>query len=184
MEEENEIQTLKNKTISGLFWRFGERITAQIISFVVSVVLARILLPEQYGIVAIVTIFINLANVFVTSGLGTSLVQKKDADELDFSTMFWASIALSLVLYAIIFIISPIVAKIYNNELLTIVLRVMGLKIPIAAINSIQQAYVQRKIFLFNNNRNNNISICRNRDGTKRMWSMGTCWTIFNKFSY
>lgn len=146
MEEENEIQTLKNKTISGLFWRFGERITAQIISFVVSVVLARILLPEQYGIVAIVTIFINLANVFVTSGLGTSLVQKKDADELDFSTMFWASIALSLVLYAIIFIISPIVAKIYNNELLTIVLRVMGLKIPIAAINSIQQAYVQRKM--------------------------------------
>ncbi len=146
MEEENEIQTLKNKTISGLFWRFGERITAQIISFVVSVVLARILLPEQYGIVAIVTIFINLANVFVTSGLGTSLVQKKDADELDFSTMFWASIALSLVLYAIIFIISPIVAKIYNNELLTIVLRVMGLKIPIAAISSIQQAYVQRKM--------------------------------------
>ena len=82
----------------------------------------------------------------MTSGLGTSLVQKKDADELDFSTMFWASIALSLVLYAIIFIISPMVAKVYNNELLTIVLRVMGLKIPIAAINSIQQAYVQRKM--------------------------------------
>lgn len=146
MKEDDEIQTLKKKTISGLFWRFGERITAQIISFVVSIVLARILLPEQYGIVAIVTIFINLANVFVTSGLGTSLVQKKDADELDFSTMFWASIALSLVLYAIIFIISPMVAKVYNNELLTIVLRVMGLKIPIAAINSIQQAYVQRKM--------------------------------------
>ena len=92
MEKENEIQSLKSKTISGLIWRFGERITAQIISFIVSIVLARLLLPEQYGIVAIVTIFINLANVFVTSGLGTSLVQKKDADELDFSTMFWASI--------------------------------------------------------------------------------------------
>ena len=146
MEESDEMQTLKLKTISGLFWRFGERITAQIISFVVSIVLARILMPEQYGIVAIVTIFINLANVFVTSGLGTSLVQKKEADELDFSTMFWASIIFSLMIYTVIFIVSPLIAKIYNNELLTIVLRVMGLKIPIAAINSIQQAYVQREM--------------------------------------
>lgn len=146
MEEENEIKTLKSKTISGLFWRFGERIAAQLISFIVSVILARILVPEQYGIVAIVTIFINLANVFVTSGLGTSLVQKKEADELDFSTMFWAGILLSLVLYGVIFLISPIIAKLYNNELLTIVLRVMGLKIPIAAISSIQHAYVQRKM--------------------------------------
>lgn len=146
MEEKNEIQTLKTKTISGLFWRFGERITAQLISFIVSIVLARILVPEQYGIVAIVTIFINLANVFVTSGLGTSLVQKKEADDLDFSTMFWAGIVLSLILYSIIFLISPIVAKLYDNELLTVVLRVMGIKIPIAAISSIQQAYVQRKM--------------------------------------
>lgn len=143
---QEEYENLKEKTISGLFWRFGERITAQGISFIVSIVLARILLPEQYGIVAIVTIFINLANVFVTSGLGTSLVQKKEADELDFSTMFWASIGLSLILYLIIFTISPIIAKIYNNELLTTVIRVMGLKIPLAAINSIQQAYVQRKM--------------------------------------
>lgn len=143
---QEEIENLKEKTIIGLFWRFGERITAQAISFVVSIVLARILVPEQYGIVAIVTIFINLANVFVTSGLGTSLVQKKDTDELDFSTMFWSSIGISIIIYIIIFCCSPLIARIYNNELLTIVLRVMGLEIPIAAINSIQQAYVQRKM--------------------------------------
>ena len=143
---EDEMQILKTKTISGLFWRLGERITAQIISFFVTVVLARILMPEQYGIIAIVTIFINLANVFVTSGLGTSLVQKKEADDLDFSTMFWASLFLSIILYLLIFVLSPIVANIYDNQLITIVLRVMGFKIPIAAINSIQQAYVQRKM--------------------------------------
>ena len=96
---------LKSKTISGLIWRFGERITAQVISFIVSVVLARILLPEEYGIIAIVTIFINIANVFVTSGLGTSLIQKKDSDNLDFSSMFWASIFLSFFLYLIIFMV-------------------------------------------------------------------------------
>ena len=141
-----ENDSLKFKTISGLFWRFGERITAQAISFIVSIVLARILMPEQYGIVAIVTIFINIANVFVTSGLGTSLVQKKEADNLDFSTMFWASFVMSWILYLIIFFTSPLVAKIYNNELLIIVLRIMGLKLPIASINSIQHAYVQRKM--------------------------------------
>ena len=67
----NEVKNLKEKTIAGLFWRFGERITAQFITFVVSIVLARILLPKEYGLIAIVMIFINIANVFVVSGLGT-----------------------------------------------------------------------------------------------------------------
>ena len=140
------IDNIKRKTISGLIWRFGERITAQLISFVVSVVLARILMPEQYGIIAIVTIFINIANVFVTNGLGTSLVQKKEADDLDFSTMFWASLILSIIVYSILFIVAPIIAKIYKNDLLTIVIRVMGIRLPLAAVNSIQQAYISRKM--------------------------------------
>ena len=91
--------TLKNKTISGIFWKFGERITAQLITFVVSIILARLIMPEDYGIIALVTVFITLANVFVTNGLGTSLVQKKDSDNEDFSTMFLASIVLSIIIY-------------------------------------------------------------------------------------
>ncbi len=142
----NDIQELKNKTIKGLFWRFGERIIAQLISFIVSIILARLLMPEEYGIIAMVTIFINIANVFVTSGLGTSLVQKKDADEIDFSTMFWTSIAFSVILYIILFFTAPFIAKMYKNDLLTSVLRIMGLKLPIAAFSTIQQAYVQRKM--------------------------------------
>ena len=143
---ENNLKDIKKKTVTGLMWRFGERITAQLISFIVSIILARILLPQEYGIIAIVTIFINIANVFVTSGLGTSLVQVKKADEIDFSTMFWASIFLSVILYTIIFLISPVIAKIYQNDLLVPVLRIMGLKLPISAFSSIQQAYVQRKM--------------------------------------
>ena len=91
----NNIGEIKKKALFGMFWRFGERITAQAISFIVSIVLARILLPEEYGIVAIVNIFIAIANVLVTSGLGTSLIQKKEADELDFSTIFYAGIGFS-----------------------------------------------------------------------------------------
>ena len=144
--EEIDVKKLKKKTINGLFWRLGERVTAQFISFVVSIFLARLLSPNEYGIVALVMIFINLADVLVTSGLGTSLVQKKKADELDFSTMNIASVVFSISVYLVLFICSPIISKIYNNSTLTAVLRVLGIKIIIAAINSIQQAYVQRKM--------------------------------------
>lgn len=143
---EKEKKTLKQKTIAGVFWRFGERITAQLITFVVSIVLARLIAPKEYGVIALTTIFINIVNVLATNGLGTSLVQKKDSDEKDFSTMFHASLVLSIVLYIIIFFGAPLVAKIYHKEVLTVLVRVMGLRVPIAAINSIQQAYVQKKM--------------------------------------
>lgn len=139
-------KSLKQKTVSGLFWRFGERITAQLISFIVSIVLARILLPEQYGTIACVTIFITLANVFVTSGLGTSLVQKKNSDELDFSTMFWASLSLSIIMYIILFFTAPLIRAAYHDDLLIPVIRIMSLKLPIAAFSTIQQAYVTNKM--------------------------------------
>lgn len=140
------MKNLKQKTISGVFWRFGERITAQLITFVVSIVLARLIVPEEYGIIALTTIFINIANVFVTSGLGTSLVQSKESDDKDFSTMFYASLVLSFVLYILIFIAAPFIADLYKSDVLCLLIRVMGLRIPIASINSIQQAYVSKKM--------------------------------------
>ena len=134
------------KIVSGMFWRFGEKITSQMVSFIVSIVLARILIPDDYGIVAIVNIFIAIAEVFVTSGLGTSLIQKKDADEVDFSTVFWCNIILSVIIYTIIFFTSPVIADFYKMPLLVPVLRVFGLKLPISAVNSIQNAYVSRNM--------------------------------------
>lgn len=140
------IEELKNSTITGVIWRFGERILAQLINFIVSIVLARVLFPEEYGIVAIVTIFITIADSFVTNGLGTSLIQKKKADDKDFSTIFHASIILSFVLYVILFLLAPVIANLYSNNEIALILRIMGLRLPIAAINSIQQAYVSRKM--------------------------------------
>ena len=141
----SEIDSSK-KIVSGMVWRFGEKITAQLVSFVVSIVLARLLMPEDYGVVAIVNVFIAIAEIFVTSGLGTSLIQKKDADEIDFSTVFWCNVILSVLLYAVVFAISPIVANFYNMPLLTPVLRVFGLRLPVSAINSIQNAFVSRNM--------------------------------------
>lgn len=143
-------QEIKLKTISGFFWRFGERICAQLVTFVVSVVLARILMPEDYGIIAIVSVFIAIADVFITSGLGTSLIQKKDADELDFSTALCAGFVIATVMYLLLFLSCPLIAKLYKNNLLIPVLRVMGLRFFISSINSVQQAFIARNMMFKN----------------------------------
>lgn len=137
---------LQRKVFSGLLWKFGERIGAQAVSFLVSIILARLLLPSDYGVIALITIFIDIANVFVSSGFGAALVQKKDADEVDFSSVFYFSIVMSWVLYAIVFFGAPAVAGFYGKEILTPVLRVMALKLPLAGVNSVQHAYVQKKM--------------------------------------
>ena len=142
----DDINGLKRQTISGLFWKFSERIAAQLVSFVVSIVLARVLMPKEYGVVAIVTIFISLADILVTNGLGATLIQKKDADDLDFNTIFYSGIVVSVIIYVLLFSGAPIVTKIYKMDNITPILRVMGLRIPIAAVNTVQQAYVSRRM--------------------------------------
>ena len=136
--------SLKKKLFSGFFWKFAERIFAQGISFVVSVVLSRLLLPEEFGIVALVMIFINIANVFVVSGISTALVQNKDADNIDFSTNFYCSLTVSLAVYAILFAAAPYIARFYDMPDLTLVIRIFTLRIPLSTFNAIQHAYVER----------------------------------------
>lgn len=137
---------MNKKIATGFIWRFAERSTAQLVSFVVSIFLARILMPEDYGIIAIVNVFLTVADLFVTSGLGTALIQKKDANDTDFSTIFWVNISLALFIYFIIFILSKPISLIYKNSILCPVLRVFGLRLPISAINSVQNAYISRKM--------------------------------------
>ena len=134
------------RLVSGMLWRFGERICAQLVSFFVSVVLARILLPSEYGIIAMTTVFITICNVFVTSGFGMALIQKKDVDDLDFSTILVFGFIFSIVLYVLLFIFAPTIADFYQEPILIPVLRIMSLKLPLAAINSVQQAFVSRKM--------------------------------------
>ncbi len=140
-------QSLRKKTISGALWKFSERVAGQIVSFIVSIILARRLLPEDYGIVALVSVFITLCDKLVVSGFATSLIQKKDADNLDFSTVFFFSMAMSLVLYALLFFCAPLIADFYSaydRAMLIAVIRVMGIQVIATAVNSVQQAYVSR----------------------------------------
>lgn len=136
----------REKVMGGLAWTYAERILAQMVSTIVSIALARLILPEAYGAIAIVTIFIEFANTCVSGGFGNALIQKKDADQLDFSTVFYFSIMVSAVFYCIIFAISPLIAGYYDMDILTPVFRVMAVRLPIAAINSVQQAYISKKM--------------------------------------
>ncbi len=136
----------ENKVISGLFWKFMERICAQFVSFFITILLARILMPEDYGIVSMILVFITIADVFVTSGFSSSLIQKKDADEKDFSTMFYLSLISAILIYIILYLLAPYIAKFYEMPNLSLILRVLALKLPIASIHSIQHAYVSKKL--------------------------------------
>lgn len=138
---------IKKKTASGFAYKFAERIGAQGINFVVQILLARILLPEEYGIIALVTVFITICDVFVTYGFGNSLVVNQNSDSRDFSTCFYFGLALAAVIYAVVFFGAPWISSFYDNPLLTPVVRVMGLRLPIAAINSVQHAYVQKHMW-------------------------------------
>lgn len=141
-----EDNSLKQKTVTGVIWKFFERVGTEMVTFIVSLILARILSPSDYGVSAIVTVFISLLNVFVTSGYGTSLIQKKDADDNDFNTIFTFSGILSIFLYIALFFSAPYIAKFYEKPILTALIRVMGLRLPISSYNAIQNAYVAKRM--------------------------------------
>jgi len=144
---------LKKKTFSGMIWKFLERICAQLVSLVVSIVLARILLPDDYSVVSIVAIFFTFCNVFISGGLNTALIQKKDADIEDYSTVLHITMLLALVLYIIMFLVAPSIANLYDKEILVPVIRVMSLTFFINAFKSVLSAYtssnLQFKKFFF-----------------------------------
>ena len=133
-------------TIINFLWRFAERCAAQFVTLIVSIVLARILTPSDFGTVSLVMVFTTIMQVFVDSGLGTALIQKKNADDLDFSSVFYFNFAVCLILYVGMFIVAPYIAGFYNDTSLTPIIRVVSLTIVISGVKGIQQSYVSRNI--------------------------------------
>ncbi|MCI7503580.1 MAG: lipopolysaccharide biosynthesis protein [Clostridium sp.] len=140
------MESNKQKVAGGLFWSYGERIMAQLVSLVVSIVLARLLEPQNYGVISIVMIFITFCDAIVSGGFGNAIVQKKDADELDVNTMLCCSVATSFLLYLIIFCAAPFIADFYEMDIIRSILRVLGLRLLISGVNSIQRAWIQKRM--------------------------------------
>ena len=136
----------KNKILSGISWSFAEKLLTDLVSTVITIVLSRILMPEDYGLVALVTIFITISSIFVTTGLGTALVRDKNATEEQMATIFYLNVIVGIVIYIILFLCAPLIAGYRGNRELVALVRVLGLKIPISSVYNIQHAHVKKKM--------------------------------------
>lgn len=135
------------KTVTTNFlWRFFERCGAQLVAFIVSIILARLLDPAVYGEIALITVFTCILQVFVDSGLGTALIQKKNADDLDFSSVFYFNIVVCLVLYGAMFVAAPFIADFYHIPHLPPVIRVLSLTLIVSGVRNIQQSYISKNL--------------------------------------
>ncbi len=137
---------IKNKTVTGFFWQLSQKVLCQVVSFGISVVLARLLLPSDYGVIAICSMFLVLTGIFIGGGLGTALVQKKNADDIDFCTVFYSGLVLSIVVYLAVFFAAPYIAIFFKNEQITAVICVLALSMPIGTLSGVQNAIVSKQM--------------------------------------
>lgn len=136
----------KNSVLASLAWKVLERGGYAVIQLVIQIIMARLLAPEQFGALAIMLVFVNVGNALVQSGLNTALIQSLQVDDADYSTVFWMSLVISLVLYVAVFALAPIVAEFYGLDDLEWPLRAISLILVISAFNSVQVAIVSRNL--------------------------------------
>lgn len=139
-------QSLKERAVGGAVWKLAEKLGMQLMQIVIQIVLARILLPEDYGIIGLLSMFINISDVFILQGFTTALIQKKDADTVDYSSVFFANLLMSVVIYGVFYLISPAVARFYRTPALCNVMRVMSINIIIGAFCAVHNAIVSKNL--------------------------------------
>ena len=137
---------LKTTTIRSLFWKLFEQGGTAVVTLLIQVVMARLLAPDEFGMLAIMLVFVNIGNVIVQSGLNTAIIQAPDATERDYSTVFWMSLVLSLAFYAVLFVAAPAIATFYEMPQAVAPLRVLMLVLIVNAHNAIQEAIVARNL--------------------------------------
>lgn len=140
------MESLKDKTITAFFWRLFERGGNQCVALIVQIVMARLLAPSDFGLLAIVLVIVNIGNIVVVSGLGNSLVQTQNIDGRDYSTVFWITLSLSIGMYLAVFSVAPYISKLYDATELTGTLRALGVLFPLCAVESVQMAFAQRDL--------------------------------------
>lgn len=135
---------IKQKLISGVVWESIGQFSSLGIQFIVTIVIARILTPADYGVIGLLTVFVAIANILLDSGFSQALIQKKDAGELEFSTVFFLNLMVGTLLYAILYVCSPYIARFYNIPDLTSYARILFLIIPVSSFGLIQNVIIQK----------------------------------------
>ncbi len=138
--------SLKNKTITGFFWSFADNTGNQVVQFVIGIVLARILTPSDYGIVGIVTVILVILQAFVDSGFSQALIRKLDVSQSDYSTVFFFNLIVGFVLYILLFVSSPFIADFFNQQILTSLIKVLGLNLLISSLTIVQRSILTKQI--------------------------------------
>ena len=137
---------LKHKAATGMVWTAVQKYSTMAIGFISSIILARLLMPEDYGAIGMLAIFMSLAEVFIDAGFGSALIQKKNPTSTDYSTVFYFNIGMSVILYVVLFFSAPAIATFYRMPILCKVLRVQGLILFIYAFNIIQRNQIRKNL--------------------------------------
>lgn len=140
------VDSLKKKTVKGLFWSFSEVVLNQGIQFIIQIFLARLLLPEQFGLIGMITVFIAVSNSIIDSGFTNALIREENATQEDYSTVFYFNLIVSVILYLILYISSPNISIFFGQVELNKVLRVLALTLIINSFGLIQRTILTRKI--------------------------------------
>ncbi|TKC03706.1 lipopolysaccharide biosynthesis protein [Pedobacter frigoris] len=138
--------SLRKKTMSGLVWTFVQQFSVQFIGFGITIILARILLPSEFGLIAMLSLFIAIGNSLLESGLASSLIRSSELTQEDYSTVFFFNLGGSIVIYGIVYLLAPYVALFYHQEVLTLILRVYALDFILNAFFGVQNARLTKEM--------------------------------------
>lgn len=138
--------SLKKQAIAGIKWTFVQQLSVQIINFAVQIILARLLMPEMFGLVAMVVVFMSIGQALMDGGMTSSIIRTKNPDQLDYSTVFITNIIMSLGVYGVIFIVAPYIALFYNQEILTNIIRILSLTFVIRALVAVHMAKLTKEM--------------------------------------
>ena len=132
-------ENLKKETVKGVAWSAVEKFSTGGVIFITNIILARLLSPDDFGLLAVITIFVQIAQTFIDSGFSNALIQKKDRNQIDYSTIFFFNLAISILFYIILWFSAPLVAKFFANEKLVALTRVVGLNFVIGALVAVHR---------------------------------------------
>lgn len=138
--------SLRNRAIGGVGWTFTQQFSGQLVSFVISIILARILLPSEFGLIGMIAVVIAIGHSLRDAGMSQSLIRSNKPTDVDYSTVFYINLAVSLFIYALIFFTAPFIAEFYGEKILTSIIRVLSIIIIIEAFSSIQQTKLTKEM--------------------------------------
>ena len=139
-------ENIKSKTIFGIAWKTLENFLVNIVQAIIFLILARLLMPADFGVIAIMAALIGITNIFVNSGLGLALIQSEDIDEIDISSVLFFTMVIALVAYILLFLLSPAISEFFNEPVIESILRIYSISIIFSAINGVQKSILIRNL--------------------------------------